>query len=112
MTQQEQRPNYFVMPFLKWRKEPDPEYIIRQVCSYYQIEETSVKGKKRDRELVFARHLCMYLIRKKIPSLSLKKIGNFFGARDHTTVLHAITCIENYIETDSLGKKEEILNFY
>jgi chromosomal replication initiator protein len=112
MTENKSIPSYFVMPFVKWKKEPDPEYIICQVCEYYKISEKEIKGMKRDRSLVFPRHLAMYLIKKRVPSLSLKKIGQFFGGRDHTTVIHAITAIENYIQTDGLGKKDEILSFY
>lgn len=56
-----------------------------------------LKGISRNREIVHARQMAMYRVRKERPDLSLPVIGRAFN-RDHTTVLHAIRKIEKLLE--------------
>ena len=58
------------------------------VASYYNIPLEEMKGRKRDKHIVFPRQVAMYLIREETAS-SLPAIGQAFGGKDHTTVLHA-----------------------
>lgn len=58
------------------------------VASYYNIRIEDFKAKKRTRLVAFPRQIAMYLIRE-LTDLSLPKIGEAFGGRDHTTVIHA-----------------------
>jgi len=51
------------------------------------------------KETAWARQVAMYLTRK-LTHRSLKAIGNAYGLRDHTTVIHAIRCVEKRMETD------------
>ena len=62
--------------------------IIEKTCEYYHINRDDLIGKKKNKELVEARHIAMYLMTEML-TLPLKAIGNLFGGRDHTTVIHA-----------------------
>ena len=65
------------------------EHIISVVCQATGISHAEVVGDKRSRPIVHARHLAMYLARE-LTDVSLPQIGERFGGRDHTTVLHAV----------------------
>jgi chromosomal replication initiator protein len=68
--------------------------ITRAVCKHFNLQPEQVRSKRKTAELVRARQIAMYLCRKHTHS-SLKTIGNEFGGRDHSTVIHAISVIEN-----------------
>lgn len=59
------------------------------VARYYDLKPEEFKSKKRNREISFPRQIAMYLCRD-LTDMSLPKIGEEFGGRDHTTVIHAI----------------------
>jgi chromosomal replication initiator protein len=63
-------------------------HIKRKVCDYFNITETELCSKNRSRDLAYARQIAMYLARE-LTNVSLPKIGENFGGRDHTTVMHA-----------------------
>jgi chromosomal replication initiator protein len=69
------------------------------VASYYNIKVEDLHAKKRSRSIAFPRQIAMYLCRELTDS-SLPRIGEFFGGRDHTTVLHACDKISKEKETD------------
>jgi chromosomal replication initiator protein len=69
------------------------EEIQKKVAEYYNIRLADMHSSKRLRSLVRPRQVAMYLA-KKLTSLSLPEIGRKFGGRDHTTVMHAITKID------------------
>jgi chromosomal replication initiator protein len=62
--------------------------ISRAVANFYHISLEEMKGKRRDKHIVFPRQVAMFLIREETAS-SLPAIGQAFGGRDHTTVLHS-----------------------
>ena len=70
------------------------ELIQNQVCSYFGIDPNKVREKTRKQEIVEARQIAMYLS-KQMTQSSLKTIGLQFGGRDHSTVIHAITSVED-----------------
>ena len=70
------------------------------VANYFQTSTAELKGKKRVRQIVVPRQIAMYLSRELTDS-SLPKIGQEFGGKDHTTVMHAYEKIEQQIKTDS-----------
>ena len=76
---------------------PTPSLIISQVCKFYSVDETVLRGTQRNRGVSEARQMSMYLIRK-LTNLSLPDIGNEF-AKDHTTVLHAIRKVETALKS-------------
>lgn len=73
------------------------------VSEYYQIDLKTIESKSRKHEIALARQMCMFLA-KKLTAHSLKTIGANFGGRDHSTVLHSCTAIENYLVTDKKVK--------
>ncbi len=62
--------------------------IQREVCRFYGIAHNDLIGSKRSQNIVYPRQIAMYLARD-LTDLSLPKIGDAFGGRDHTTVMHA-----------------------
>lgn len=62
--------------------------IMQTVANFYGLRIEDLKAKKRTRSVAFPRQVAMYLARE-LTDLSLPKIGDEFGGRDHTTVLHA-----------------------
>ena len=68
--------------------------IMGQTASYFGLSIEDLCGTSRSRVLVTARHIAMYLCRE-LTDLSLPKIGQQFGGRDHTTVMHADRKIRN-----------------
>ncbi len=65
-----------------------PPLIMSQTANYFNITVDDLCGPARTHVLVTARQIAMYLCRE-LTDLSLPKIGQLFGGRDHTTVMHA-----------------------
>ncbi len=72
---------------------PTPNLIITQVCKFYSVEESSLRGTQRNKGIVEARQMAAYLIRK-LTNLSLPDIGKEFN-KDHATILHSIKKVES-----------------
>lgn len=70
------------------------------VANYFQTSVPNLKGKKRVRQIVIPRQIAMYLSRE-LTDASLPKIGQEFGGKDHTTVMHACDKIARQIKTDT-----------
>ncbi len=64
------------------------ELIQKKVAEYFDIKPSDMKTKKRTRQIVYPRQIAMYLTRE-MTSLTLPEIGEYFGGRDHSTVIHA-----------------------
>lgn len=77
--------------------------IINTTCKYFQITKSDILSKKRTKEIAIARQVSMYLARE-FTNLSLLRIGELFGGRDHTTVIHAYEKIKKEKETDPIIK--------
>ncbi len=73
------------------------ELIQEVVSEYFNIRMEDFKAKKRTRNIAFPRQIAMYLTRE-LTDHSLPKIGEFFGGRDHTTVIHACEKINNELQ--------------
>ncbi|MCL1900985.1 MAG: chromosomal replication initiator protein DnaA [Firmicutes bacterium] len=76
------------------------ERVLDAVCEYYGISKEEICGKKKNKEIVVPRQICIYLI-TEILSLPLSAIGQLFGGRDHTTVMHARDKILKEVKEDS-----------
>ena len=72
------------------------EAIQKKVASFYHIEFSELISTKRSKNMVQARHIAMYLI-KKLTTKSLLEIGRSFGNRDHTNVVHSVKRIESLL---------------
>ena len=75
------------------------ESIQKALASHFNLKISDLKGKRKTNQIVFARQIAMYLARKLTKS-SLVEIGDRFGGRDHSTVLHAINKIKQQIEAN------------
>ena len=75
------------------------DYITKIVCEFYNVDENKVREKNRKKEVVLARQVAMFLS-KQLTKSSLKTIGLHFGGRDHSTVIHAQSTIEDMIKQD------------
>jgi len=74
--------------------------IIRVVAEHFGLTPNDLKGKKRSHNIVNARQIAMF-IGRKMTDYSMTEIGQDFGGRDHTTVMHSIKKIEENLITDS-----------
>ena len=82
------------------------ETIIKAVAQYFKIKTEDLYNKKRTQSIAYPRQIAMYLCRE-LADLSYPKIGELFGGRDHTTVIHAYEKISNSLTTD-LKIKEDV----
>jgi len=73
--------------------------IIRVASEYFGLTPNDLKGKKRSQNIVFARHLAMY-IGREMTDYSTTELGQDFGGRDHTTVMYSIEKIKGMLLTD------------
>jgi len=85
-------------------KEIDIEKIQKSVSIYFSVTVDELKDKTRKKEVATARQVAMYFA-KEYTDYSLKQIGQYFGGRDHSTVIHAVQCVNNQIIKDSSFKK-------
>ncbi len=58
------------------------------MCEAFRVNLAELKGDKRTQDIVYPRHVAMYLARE-LTDVSLPKIGAKFGGRDHSSVIHA-----------------------
>jgi chromosomal replication initiator protein len=75
------------------------ESIQRVVCEYYSIRQNDLRSRKRTRSVALPRQVAMYLCRQ-YTSASFPTIGDRFGGRDHSTVIHATRVVKNLVQTD------------
>ncbi|MDR0934957.1 MAG: chromosomal replication initiator protein DnaA [Erysipelotrichaceae bacterium] len=80
--------------------------IINLVADYYNMTPSLLTGSSHTKQIVLARHVAMYLIRSTLDT-PLKKIGQAFGGRDHTTVMAGVSNVDKMLKTDT-GMKEAI----
>lgn len=77
------------------------EIILKHVSSSEGIEISDILGSSQFGDIVQARQICHYLMRL-FSNSNLTKIGTLIGNKDHSTVLHSISVIENMIETNHI----------
>ena len=76
------------------------EKIIEKVCEYFGVHIDDLKGKKKNKEIVEPRQIAIYLI-NELMNMPLTAIGQEFGGRDHTTIIHARDKVSSQMKTDS-----------
>ena len=81
--------------------------IQRKVASHFDLRILDLKAKKRNRAVAYPRQIAMYLTRS-LTDFSLPEIGESFGGRDHTTVMHACEKIQGNLKKDS--QLQDLLN--
>lgn len=75
--------------------------ILETVCAHFNVTQTAVSSRSRRHEYVIARQVSMYLAQKytKMPA---SRIGKLVGGRDHSTVIHSCSQVEQRMKTDKL----------
>ena len=76
---------------------PTPSLIISQVCKFYSVDESDLRGTLRNKSTAEARQMAAYLVRK-LTNLSLPDIGKEFN-KDHSTILHSINKVERALKS-------------
>ena len=91
------------------RRQITAELVMQTVCDYYGVSMDDLTGPTRKREITVPRQIAMFLTRE-MTGMSLPQIGNVFGGRDHTTVLHSCKTVEANIaaNTDVKAVVEDI----
>ena len=85
------------------------ETITKLVSEYYRVPEDVLRANSRKRDIVIPRQVAMYLT-KELTRSSLQIIGDFFGGKDHTTVMHAIKTVQKQLaEKDDMRQAIETL---
>jgi len=74
--------------------------VIKAISKHFPYSLDELRSENRNKELVLARQITMYMMKKKTNS-SLREIGAYLGDRNHTTVKHALEKIEHYINEDA-----------
>ena len=107
--------NFYIIPGLIRPKKAQSTEVIasaieRIVGEYFNFTLDQIKKKCRKREVVVARQMCMFLM-KKYTRFSFKTIGDRFAGKDHSTVIHACRQIQDLLDTDegTRSDMEEIL---
>lgn len=77
-----------------------PKHLIRIVAEFYAVPEKDLVAKSRKKDVVKPRQIAMYLLREDL-RYSFPSIGEKFGGRDHTTVMHACGKISKELQNDS-----------
>ncbi|GAI02129.1 unnamed protein product, partial [marine sediment metagenome] len=84
-------------------KKVSTNQIQKTVSDYYNIKVNFLLSKKRTKDVVLARQVAIYLSRE-LTDLSLISLGESFGRRDHTTIIHSYNKIKNKIKMDKSFK--------
>ena len=79
------------------------DYIQEVVAKYFNISQKDIKSSKRSNDIAYPRQIAMYLCRD-LANMPFTKIGENFGKRDHTTVMHACSKIETEIKNKENSK--------
>ena len=89
------------------KKGVQPQHVIVTISQYFNISNKELLEKGRKKEIAYARHLAMYIMRSEL-NISYPSIGNHFGGRDHTTALHAFEKISKDIEINEKVREDVI----
>ncbi len=79
---------------------PTIQDIVDTVTAYYSVRLSDLLSKRRHKSIALPRQICMWLARRHT-RYSLQEIGGYFGGRDHTTVMHAVSAVNNKRSNDT-----------
>lgn len=91
--------------------------VLSTVCNYFNIRLSDLVGPKRNKQLVLPRHIVMHLLSEDL-NMTVEKIGDILGGRDHTTVMHGRDKIKKLILNDRevqkifIEVKQSLTNFH
>lgn len=94
-----------IAKFLQAKTQPqngskvEPKKVLETVCGYFNLNQKDLTGTRRQKELVFPRHITMFILSEQL-NLTVEKIGQLLGKRDHTTVMHGRDKIRKMVNQD------------
>ncbi len=99
--------DYVIEHYISSRAEKvvTPEMIIDAVSKLFRVNKEDITSKRKTKEIVVPRQVSIYLC-KNLTELSFNKIGDYFGGKDHSTVMHAVKKVEFYLDNDPFIKEK------
>lgn len=91
--------------FLPHGMDLEPDDVLNAVSQAFGISNERLLGRERTREVALPRQIAMYLLREE-GGVSLPRIGDFIGGRDHTTVIYACDKVNELMETDERLRRQ------
>jgi len=91
--------------FLPQGMDLQPDDVLAEVSKTFGVSNDRILGRERTREVALPRQIAMYLMREE-GGVSLPKIGEIIGGRDHTTVIYACDKVNNLMETDEQLRRQ------
>ena len=85
---------------------PTPSLIISQVCKFYSVDDSVIRGTQKNKAAVEARHMAVYLIRE-LTNLSTTSIGKELG-KDHTTILYSCDKIKYALQAGDVNLQNHV----
>ena len=82
-----------------------PQNVLKNVCSFYNVRLSHLKGASRTSNLVLPRQIAMFLLRNHL-KMKLEEIAFFLNRKDHTTVIHATNKVNRLMTKDPLIKRD------
>ncbi len=89
------------------RNEITLDSIAKATAQYYRVQLADLKSKIRNKETTNARHVAMYLTRKKL-QIQFQEIGHYFGGRDHSSVIHAVNSIADELKNNNQNLSKDL----
>lgn len=77
----------------------EPKKVLETICQYFNLNQKDLVGAKRQKEFVLPRHITMFILSEHL-NLTVEKIGQLLGKRDHTTVMHGRDKIKKLVNQD------------
>ena len=97
--------NFFQNTKEQTKKRLNPQDIIKRVCTFYNVKQSHLKSTSRVSRIALVRQIVMYFLRKQL-DLNLEEVAYITKRKDHTTVIYAVSKIENMLMRDSSFKGE------
>ena len=91
---------------VKAPREVTIDMILKEVCEHYHVTSDEISSSCRKHAIVQARQVAMYLAQQHVKGITLARIGERIGNKDHSTVLHAINNIKDSIAFDKILKND------
>ncbi|MCB2214178.1 chromosomal replication initiator protein DnaA [bacterium] len=94
-----------LIDFLPQGADLQPDDVLDAVSQAFGVSQDRILGRERTREVALPRQVAMYLLREE-GGVSLPRIGDFIGGRDHTTVIYACDKVSDLMETDDRVRRQ------
>jgi chromosomal replication initiator protein len=108
MKLDEELVEYALADLMPDAKEIEPKHILETIAHEYGVSLEELTSSNRSQRIAFPRQIAMYMLREE-SELSLPKIGEILGGRDHTTIMYGHEKITDLLETDK-NLRRKIVN--